>query len=333
MLRGFEVSRLLRLVADLGIADHIDEDGVVRVEELAAAAAVLPDQLLRVLRGLASFGVFRTTPDGAVAHTNLSRLLRSDVPNSMRHGARFWTAPGSWAAWGQLDAAMTGGVPHVAAWQQGRFEYLADHPDEARIFDQTMANSPDNRLPAIAAAYDFSSARVIVDVGGGTGEALRQILSRHPAPVGVVFDREDVVTAIGEDPRALLHGRITLRSGDFFHEVPAGGDVYLLLRILHDWSDADCVRILRSCRAAMTSSSVLLVGELILEPDPTRGQALDYLVDLQMMAMFGSARERTTSEFESLFHAAGFELRAVTATASSAWLIEAAPVGGEHAAR
>jgi hypothetical protein len=148
LLRGFEVSRMLRLVADLEIADKIEPDDVVPVDEVAAACAVLPHQLVRVLRALAACGVFRITPDGSVAHTKPSRLLRTDVPNSMHHSARFWTAPGSWAAWAHLDAAMTDGVPHEAAWHEGRFEYLRTHPDEARIFDRMMANFPDNRHAA-----------------------------------------------------------------------------------------------------------------------------------------------------------------------------------------
>lgn len=321
---------MLRLVADLEIADRVDADSVVRVDELAAVCAVLPDQLLRVLRALASCGVFRITSDGSVGHTKLSRLLRSDVPNSMHHSARFWTAPGAWEAWAYLDAAMTGGVPHEAAWHQGRFQYLRDHPDEARIFDRMMANFPDNRHAAFAEAYDFSSARVIVDVGGGSGETLRQILSRDSSAAGVVFDRLDVIEAILDDPQALLHGRITACTGDFFHEVPAGGDLYLLMRVLHDWSDADCIAILRSCRAAMTPKSVLLIGEQILEPDPAQGRVLDYLLDVQMMAMFGAAKERTADEFESLLRTAGFDLRRIIATASPASLIEAAPAHTEN---
>ena len=117
------------------------------------------------------------------------------MPNSLRHGARFWRA-GSWGAWAMLDVAMTGGTPHEAAWNTGRYEYLRQHPDEARVFDSMMANYPDNRHSAIAAAYDFSAAGLIVDVGGGNGAAFRHILARFPGPRGLVLDREDVVGAI-----------------------------------------------------------------------------------------------------------------------------------------
>ena len=180
LLKGFQVSRMLRVVADLGVADRIAPDGRVALDDLAAACGVHSQPLLRVLQALASFGVFSVTAEGSVAHTPRSRLLRTDAPNSLHHAARFWTAPGSWRAWEELDAAMTGGVPHEAAWGQGRFAYLREHPEEARLFDAMMANFPDNRHAALAAAYDFSGARLICDVGGGNGAALRHILGRFP---------------------------------------------------------------------------------------------------------------------------------------------------------
>ena len=128
---------------------------------------------------------------------------------------------------------MTGGLPHVAAWNTTRFEYLRAHPDEARGFDAMMANFPDNRHPAIAAAYDFSGLRLIADVGGGNGAALRYILSRFTALRGLLYDRDDVVNAI--QPADLLGGRIELSGGNFFTNVPGGADVYMLIRVLHDW--------------------------------------------------------------------------------------------------
>jgi hypothetical protein len=166
---------------------------------------------------------------------------------------------------------MTGEVPHVAAWNTSRFEYLRAHPDEARSFDAMMANFPDHRHAAIAAAYDFSGKQLIADIGGGNGAALRHILSRFPAPRGLLFDRDDVVCAV--QPTDLLAGRIELAGGSFFDSIPKGADVYMLIRVLHDWSDEDCQRILRSCRTVMGPDTVLLIGEQILEPDPTRGRA------------------------------------------------------------
>jgi hypothetical protein len=324
LLRGFQISRMLRLVADLQVADRIAPDAELAVEALAEMCGVQTQPLLRVLRALAAFGVFTVTSDGRVAHSPRSRLLRTDTPSSLHHSARFWTAPGAWAAWGKLDIAMTGGVPHVAAWNTSRFAYLREHSDEARAFDAMMANFPDNRHAAIATAYDFSGATLVADIGGGNGAALRHILARYLGLRGLLFDRSDVVDAIRTDD--LMEGRIATIGGSFFDEVPRGADIYLLIRVLHDWPDEDCRRILRTCRKAMGADAVLLIGDQILEPDPTRGQPVDYLVDVTMMAMFGSARERTRDEFTGLLSDAGFAVRRVIETQSSVWIVEATPV-------
>ena len=324
LLRGFQVSRMLRLVADLGIADKIGRGGTVSMPDLATACAVLPGPLSRVLRALAAFRIFQISTDGNVSHTPRSLLLRTDTPNSMHHSARFWTGPGSWKAWGELDVAMTGGTPHEAAWGMSRFAYLRQHSDEARAFDAMMANFPDNRHAAVAEAHDFSEARLIVDIGGGNGAALRHILSRFPVPRGLVFDREDVVNAL--TPVDLMDGRMTAQGGNFFEQLPPGGDMYLLIRVLHDWRDDDCRRILRACRSAIPSDGTLLLGEQILEPDPAHGRPAGYLIDMQMMAMFGQARERTEAEFRELLDQSGFALTQVVPTRSPVSVIEAKPI-------
>ena len=323
LVRGFQVSRMLRLVADLGLADRIAPDAHVTVDALAAQCGAQPLPLIRVLRALAAFGVFTVTAEGDIGHTPRSRLLRTDTPNSMHHSARFWAAPGSWTAWGMLDVALTGGIPHEAAWNMGRFEYLRAHPDEARGFDAMMANFPDNRHAAVAAAYDFSGSALIADIGGGNGAALRHILARFPTPHGLLFDRDDVVAAV--QPADLLGGRIKVTAGSFFDRIPLGADIYMLIRVLHDWSDEDCLRILRSCRAAMGPKAVLLICEQILEPDPAQGHATGYLVDMQMMAMFGRARERTLDEFGLFLSESGFTLRQAIPTQSPVSIIESVP--------
>ena len=323
LIRGFQISRMLRLVADIRLADKIPRDDTARITDVALACGVHPGPLLRVLRALASFRIFRIGADGSVAHSPRSALLRTDEPNSLHYGAKFWTAPGSWGAWGALDAALTGGVPHQFAWQTDRFQYLREHAEEARDFDAFMSHFPDNRHPAVAMSYDFSAFKLITDVGGGNGEALRQILARFPQPRGLVFDRHDVVASIAPEARA--EGRIDVIGGSFFDFVPEGADAYLLVRVLHDWSDDDCIRILRNCRDAMTDGARMLVVEHILEPDPAVGQPSAYLIDIQMMAMFESARERTTSELNELLRTAGFAPARVLATPSAVSILETSP--------
>jgi hypothetical protein len=274
-----------------------------------------------VLRALAAFGVFSLTGD-QVAQTATSRLLRSDTPGSLRAMARFMPAEGSWRAWGAFDAALTGGVPHEAAWGMGRFERLRADPAEQRLFDAAMATFAGDRHGAIAGALDLGDARTVVDVGGGNGETLRRVLAGAPGVAGIVHDQPRVVGAIPED--ALLGGRIATAAGDFRLSVPPGGDLYLLVRVLHDWDDADCATILGRIRAAARPGARIVVAEHLLDPDPTRGAAATYLADMQMMAMFGAARERTEAEFRALLDAAGFSWRGVTPTGTPIVLIEAA---------
>jgi len=314
---------MLRLVADHGLADRVPHEGSVKAEALAADCGVQFQPLLRVLRALATFGVFSVTADGRVAHTPRSRLLRTDTPGSMHHAARFWTEPGSWRAWERLDVALTGGVPYKAAWGMARFDHLRANPETARIFDAMMANFPDNRHAAVSAAYDFSAVRLIADIGGGNGATLRHILARFPSPRGLVFDLPDVVGAI--PPADLMDGRMSVAAGSFFEGVPVGADLYLLVRVLHDWGDEDCRRILRACRAAMAEDALLLIGEQLLDPDPAHGPPTGYLIDTQMMAIFGNARERSEEEFRGLLADVGLTLRRIIPTGSMVSILEVAP--------
>jgi SAM-dependent methyltransferase len=320
LIRGFQVSQMIRVIADLGLADRIPLEGETAAADLATQCGVLHQPLLRVLRALASLHIFAVTPDENVRHTVRSRLLRTDTPSTMHHGARFWAGPGSWRAWGMLDRALKGEVPHEAAWGTDRFAYLRSHAEEARVFDDMMANFPDNRHAAVANTYDFSDARLIADVGGGNGAALRHILARFPKAQGIVFDRDDVVNALSSTD--LMDGRIKPLGGSFFERVPPAADLYILSRVLHDWSDEDCVRILRVCRSHMQPGSRLLIVEHIIEPDPRKGRPTDYLVDIQMMAMFGSARARTEEEFRRLLAESGLALRRHIATGSPVSILE-----------
>jgi hypothetical protein len=152
---------------------------------------------------------------------------------------------------------------------------------------------------------------------------LRHILAALPELRGLVFDQKDVVRAIPAE--GLMNGRIAIAEGNFFDGVPGGADIYMLVRVLHNWSDEDCLRILRTCRLAMGPESRLLLGEEVLEPDPSCGHPSAYLIDMQMMAMFGAARARTEAEFSALLAASGLTLRRVMETASSVSIIEAGP--------
>lgn len=318
LLRAFQISRVCRAVADLKVADKLPIEGSLNVSELARECRVQDEPLRRILRLLASVKVFAINSAGEVVHTPRSKLLRTDRHDSMHYAARFWTAQSSWRAWEHLDVALSGGVPHEAAWQLSRFDYLQAHPGEARVFDEMMQHFSDGRHRAIAASYDFSGHKRIVDVGGGNGAALREILRRFPTCRGIVFDRTDVIVAMpkGED-------RLAGESGSFFERLPKGADCYLLVRVLHDWSDDDCLRILKQCQQAMPPSATLLICEQLLNDDPSLDTPSDYLIDTQMLAMFGHARERTASEFRTLLEKSGFAFNRVIPTEAIVSLIEA----------
>ncbi|MBV9113860.1 MAG: methyltransferase [Hyphomicrobiales bacterium] len=318
LLRAFQISRICRAAADLKVADRVPIEGSLSIDELARECRVQDEPLRRILRLLASVNIFAINSAGEVTHTPRSRLLRTDRRDSMHYAARFWTAQSSWRAWEYLDVALSGSVPHEAAWKLTRFAYLQAHPEEARVFDEMMQHFPDQRHQAIAASYDFSSHKQIVDVGGGNGEVLREILRRFPATDGILFDREDVIAAMPKD-----EDRLARESGSFFERVPKGADCYLLVRVLHDWSDDDCLRILKRCQKAMPPSATLLICEQLLKDDPSLGTPSDYLIDTQMLAMFGHGRERTASEFRTLLEKCGFAFKRVIATQSIVSLIEA----------
>jgi hypothetical protein len=314
-VNGYKISRMIGAMAELGIADMIEPEGSSKVADLAAACKIQLEPLVRILRALTTIRVFQYTEDGLVRHSSLSRLLRSDDPDSLRHAARALTAPGQWRAWEAFDVVFQGKLPQEDAWGISRFQFLQEHPEEARLFDSYMAHLGDDRHREVARAYDFAHARRIVDVGGGNGETIRQILDEYPDLQGILFDRAHVIGAI--PPSALADGRITVETGDFFQAVPPGGDVYILSRILHNWPDEDALRILETCRQAMNRSAKLLVVEMVLPADPLPEQSRHYFSDVQMMVMFKGARERTQAEFRRLFESGGFQQTQVVSTPST----------------
>jgi SAM-dependent methyltransferase len=323
-VRAFQISRVLHVAAELGLADRIGDDPRP-VTELAAESGAHPEKLLSLCRALASFGIFTVDSEGRVGHTPRSRYLRSDARPTLHYAARFFGTPGNWGAWGNLEhAVMTGESAFEPLFGMPNFEYLRTHPEEATRFDAFMQHSPDDRHAAVAAAYDFSAAGVVVDVGGGTGGLLRAILEAYPAVRGVLFDRENVVAdAAGVlGPQAK---RCNVVAGDFFTSaLPAEGDVYTMSQILHDWSDERCLAILRNLRTAMKPGARLLVVERVLD-GAGAAEPMNYLTDMQMMVLFPGAKERTLAEFAHLFRQSGFSGPRVVPTRSAFNIIETGP--------
>ena len=321
LIMGRWVSHLIYVAAKLEVADHLKR-GSRTVEELATATEVQAPALYRVLRALASLGVFAETKDKRFKLTPLAVTLQKAVPGSM-HAAALMFGEKYWDdAWAQLlHGVKTGEIPFLKAHGVPAFEYLEKHPDSLKIFGETMTNVSSTENPAIAAAYKFSGIRTLVDVGGGNGSLLASILKANPKLKGVLFDLPSVSTRANQDRYVTAKGiaeRCTLQSGDFFEAVPKGGDAYLMKRTLHDWDDERCAKILSNCCTAMREKGRVLVVDAVISPGnhPDRGK----LLDMQMLIIGG--RERTKQEFGTLFRDAGLKLIRVVPTKCPLSIVE-----------
>jgi SAM-dependent methyltransferase len=323
MMTGYWISQSIYIAAKLGIADLL-RDGPKACEELASATQTDAPSLYRLLRALASVGVFSETDYGIFALTLPAALLQTDAPNSMRALAIMYCEE-QYQAWGDmLKSVQTGKISFDQVFGMSYFPYLAQHPEADETFNQAMNGWSAQVSQALAAAYDFSPFRTIVDVGGGYGRLLAAILSAYPSTNGVLFDQSHVVA--GAKPlleMANVAERCQIVGGDFFEEVPTGGDAYILAQIVHDWDDVRSVAILKNCRRAIKPTGKLLIVEMVIAP----GNAPDLgkFLDLHMLALLGG-QERTEAQYQSLLSLSGFDLVAIIPTQSGASVVEAIPV-------
>ncbi len=249
LITGFSVTMAVSAVAELGIADHLSH-GPKTASDLARLSGTHEGYLTRVLRYLASEGVFEEQPGDLFALTERSYWLRSDVPGSMRPRAIYMGSAMSWMAWGNLlQCLRTGTSAFHVAFGEDIFDYLKRQPDAAATFNTFMAGQTAASVDAVLATYDFAGVRELVDVGGGRGALLAGILRANPDMHGVLLDMPEVIaTAQPLLDQAGVSDRCRLLGGDFFEAVPAGADLYVLKFILHDWPDDRCIRLLRNCR-------------------------------------------------------------------------------------
>jgi O-methyltransferase/methyltransferase family protein len=324
MVTQFWVPQALYVAVTLGIAERL-ADGPRSSEELALQVSANPDRLHRLLRALSSVGVFTEDPDHRFRQTPLSDLLRPEAPMSIAAMAAYFGRPPVWSAWGNLLEAVRSGQPAFdLVHGMPAFDYQVTHPEHASAFNRFMAAAAGERHVAVATAYDFSSAKVVADVGGGHGRILGEILRRNPSVRGMLVDLPHVLAGCGPVLEAAgVSERVTLVEGSFFEFIPPGADVYFLSQILHDWDDARCTTILRNCRAATSPDARLLISELVV---PDRGLPPDIaLMDMQMMVVL-TGKERTEAEFAALLAAAGFKLMRMHPTLMpSRMIIEAVP--------
>lgn len=323
MATGKWVAAIVYAAAKLGIADHL-ADGPRSAMELSGATRTHAPSLHRLMRTLAGLGILTERDAQRFALTPLGEALRTGAAGSARATLMAFCGRAFWHSWEEIVYSLeTGNSGFEKANGMPVFEYLAQHPEEASYFSEAMVGFHGAEPPAVAAAYQFSGIKTVVDVGGATGNMLAAILSRHPGLRGVLFDRPHVV----RDAPALLkrrgvEDRVTIEAGDFFDTVPAGGDAYLLSHIIHDWNEEQCLTILGHCRKVIKPDGRLLIVETVLPTGDAPHQGK--LQDMVMLVVPGG-QERTEAEYSTLLGKARFRLVRVVPTDSVVSVVEAVP--------
>jgi len=318
--RGLLV-QAVAVAAQVGIPDLV-ADGPRPAEDIAAAVAADGDALTRLLRVLAGLGILTRDAEGRYGPTPLSRAIETR-PGTVRDFALL-VGEFTWEPWGHLvDSVRTGGSAFASLHGVGLFQHLQRDPADRARFQAWMSAQSAMQIPALLDAYDFGRFPTVVDVGGGHGGLLAAVLRAHPGVRGVLYDLPETVD--GAEPlRAQdVAPRARIVGGDFFRAVPEGGDCYVLKLIVHDWGDERAGAILGSVRSAIPDDGTLLVVEHLLPSTDGFHQAL--FLDLNMLVLLGSGRERTPEEYEALLGRSGFRLEQVLPTASPLAILEARP--------
>ena len=321
LLQGYRATCIVVTAIELGVLEPL-RAGPASASELGDKLGAHLPSLQRFLRALEVVGLVEQVANG-VALTSMGRLLID--PDAGLHDRAVLTEAEYLPAWLDLrHSVMTGEPAFPAVFGMSVWEHRRANPELGARFDRAMADLHARARRSVLGAYDFSGSRLVVDVGGGRGALMAEILKQYPQARGVVFDQPHVV----EGARPLLADagvldRCRIEGGSFLDSVPADGDVYILQYILHDWDQASCETILRNCRAAMRASSVLLVVENIL-PEGARPADFVTMLDLHMMVMLGG-RERTRSEYRSLLQAAGLGLERCVSGHTNVEVIVATP--------
>lgn len=316
------LSRALWIVAEQRVADEL-ADGPASVPVVAAKVGLDERALARLLRALASVGVFaETDTPGTFVNTPLSEPLMSDHPLAGRDAVLSTAGPLVWEVLGELLTAAQTGTSAIRVMSGTQlWEYFDAHPEDGARFNRLMSVMHAGEPAAVAAAYDFSAMELIVDLGGGIGTLIGTVLAANPRLRGILVDRPDVVEqAAGELERLGVADRCERRGQDFAHDVPGGADAYLLSHIVHDWDTATIARLLDRCREAMSPAARLLIVETVLP----EGNAPHFgkIMDVAMLAM-QDGQERTESEYAELLAGSGLRVERVIGTPTAASIVEA----------
>ena len=311
---SYWTSRCLHVVAELGVADALG-DQPQSTEVLAKTTSTQPQALYRVLRLLASAGIFEWK-NGTWHHTEASRFLRSDHPASLRDYVRMIGLPVFWDAFRDLHHSLRTGEPAFTKHHaEGVFAYMAVHPEERRIFDAAMTSKSHGDIAAILPAYDFSQFATIADIAGGRGHLLRAILKSSPKTQGILFDQRHVVAEVAPENGE----KLTVVGGNFFSDAMPKADAYVLMNIIHDWPDEECVKILSAIRRDMQAHARVLIIETVVPL--TQEPHLSKELDIVMMAIPGGM-ERTQEEYARLASKCGLQLKRMVETMSPYSILE-----------
>jgi ubiquinone/menaquinone biosynthesis C-methylase UbiE len=319
---SFWYTQAIYVAAKLGIADHL-KDGPRTSAELAAATGTDAPSLYRVMRALASIQVFAEDRNGRFSLTPMAESLRTGTPNSVRAVAIMTGEDWWWRAWGQIIHSVRTGKSSFEHVHGVRFfDYMTRNPDAGAVFDGAMTAYSVQTAVQVALAYPFPKTGVVVDVGGGHGVLAATILQLHPGMRGILTDlpatleaSQNVIATKG------LADRCQVVGGNFFEAIPAGGDIYILKHVVHDWDDEHAITILKNCHRVMPPEGKLLLVEMVIPPGnrPFLGKFLD----LGVMMMANGARERTEEEYRDLLSRAGFNIMRTLPLPSPDSVIEA----------
>jgi hypothetical protein len=322
---GLWTTQAIYIVAELRIADLLHENPKT-CDDLAKASSTNPEALYRIMRALAGNGIFAEGEDGVFNLTPLAELLRADAPGSLRPFILLLGSELQWKPWAEAMHSVKSGKPafdHV--FGKPHFKYFSEHPDAARSFNEAMTSRSGPEDTAILSHYDFSGSHTIVDVGGGHGSFLGAILDRYSGSRGILFDMPHVVsTARDHWKNTPLAERLSYQGGDFFDSVPAGGDVYIIKKVIHNWDDAGVISILSRCRESMKVTGKLLVIEPVVPPGNTA--SFNKMLDLMMLIWTSMGKERTETEHRDLMQKAGFRLERAIHTDAMVTVLEATPI-------
>jgi O-methyltransferase domain len=306
LIWGIHISRCVYAVAQLGIADLL-ADGPASPKQLAQRTGSDEASLYRVLRLLAALDVFQEHDGGSFSLTTIGERLRSDATLGMRSWATFLEALGGVRPFEHILQTVKTGTPGLEReFGTGIFDFLAQHPESAATFDRAMSERTAAYAPGVAESYDFSEVRTVIDLGGGNGTLLVEILRTNPHLHGVLFE----VPAVAARADAVLDAvqlgsRCRVLAGDFFEDIPGGADCYVLANVLHDWDDARSIQILRNCRRSMAGRGRVLIVERLI-PEDGRDPVPTLLSDINMLILTGG-KERSNAEYSELLHAAGLK--------------------------